>query len=1019
MTIAEVCRLSEEVRSGNLLEAVFLDNVKHSGTQESDCDFVLSATYPTVPVRDLIETIGNKLALKSPQGGFVLSGTLGSGKSHALLTLYHVAKEGPAVHEWLNKANIKTEFPPGVRVAVVQMVAERPPNFWQPLYICAGEERLLSAITPYPSREDWLRIADNGHILLIIDELELWYGQLDSDADKKRTLAALQNLLEAAKVPNVPLAAAVSVYGRDADIVGFLDRTKPPTRDMTTAQDREEILRHRLVPEINMREVERIVDAYISLYEKIRNDLPSRGQALADMRRRMLQRYPFHPDFVARAFQSYATASHSETVRGIIFLFARLLQKWADAKDLICAGDIDLLDDDIASDLRKLDFDLVNHAVEDLQQRCEGFDYSNETIATSLLYSFAPEGYAGATTEEIILNMMRPNVNVDDLLYSVERTADEAWFMDKIDERLVITREIVLRKQIEQQARALKETPDGRKECQNRIKQVIRETMKGTALYLLDEDTLPEGGTNIKYLVSLEHLPTDKARQIYQGKGNLIVLIAPKAAVQGNIAQDEDAILKAARVLVCERMLKQRSKRQSDLKRHQNDFISQLREKIENAFAVWYRISRTNDLGEEPQYVIRPVESALSQKDIEQAIFERNDVDTIKGGMRRVLLQAGQVVAKGSAQAGRTIGEIKKAFREILGLPILMEDRQLYDALASMVTDDTPDTGAVVSAGRTLYPYQRVDLPYPLDEQWRIWLKKFAPAPPAKGDVKRAVEHILADAKKNGKRLSTLCADVAQRATQDVPKTEVLRALVELIADGQAVVEQEDDRYPDDGLVSSEALIDAASAWLSAFAPPDARSARRRIRELVEKAGPEGISVGEIKRLLALENIPENATARGLEILLMRENVVAYDGIQAISFFREMPPLPDSTIIKLPSTIIPLTPPQRKHDDFDISPYRLLSEFLRELRNRLHDSADVKSIRFEVSPADEQEDNFFGVKNAPDEISEVTLRHLLTYRFKHPLNKPALLQLSEKLVERLNQHEDVILTAHVESEVPV
>ncbi|MFQ6041619.1 MAG: hypothetical protein ACE5PV_12240, partial [Candidatus Poribacteria bacterium] len=583
----------------------------------------------------------------------------------------------------------------------------------------------------------------------------------------------------------------------------------------------------------------------------------------------------------------------------------------------------------------------------------------------------------------------------------------------------VITREVVLRKQIEQQARVLKETPDGRGECQNRIKQVIREAMKGTALYLFDEDTLPEGGTNIKYLVSLEHFPTDKAKQIYQGKGNLIALIAPKAAVRGNIAQDEDTILKAARVLVCERMLKQRSKRQRDLKRHQNDFTRDLREKIENSFAIWYRISRTNDLGEEPQYVIRPVECALSQKDIEQAISERNDVDTVKGGIRRVLLQAGQVTPKGSAQAGRTVGEIKKAFREILGFPMLMDDRQLYDALASMVVDDTPDTGAVVSAGRTLYPYQRVDLPYTLDEQWRIWLRKFAPPPPAKGDVKRAVEQILAEAKKGGKRLSTLCADVAQRAAQDVSKTEVLRALVELIADGQVVLEQEDDRYPDDGAVGSDALIDAASVWLSAFAPPDARTARRRIQELVTKASSEGISVGEIKRLLALENIPEDATVRGLESLLIRGNVVGYDGIQALSVFREMPPLPDSTIIKLPSTTIAPTPPQRKREDFDVSPYRLLSEFLRELKNRLHDEADVKSVRFEVSPADEQEDNFFGVKNAPDEISEVTLRHLLTYRFKHPLNKPALLQLSEELVERLNKHGDVVLTAHVESEVPI
>ena len=48
MTITDVCSLSSEVRSGELLVAVFLDQaIIDPGSKEADRDFVLRVTYPT------------------------------------------------------------------------------------------------------------------------------------------------------------------------------------------------------------------------------------------------------------------------------------------------------------------------------------------------------------------------------------------------------------------------------------------------------------------------------------------------------------------------------------------------------------------------------------------------------------------------------------------------------------------------------------------------------------------------------------------------------------------------------------------------------------------------------------------------------------------------------------------------------------------------------------------------------------------------------------------------------------
>ena len=49
MTIEQICQLSEEVQTGELLEAVFIDQaIKDPTSKEADADFVLRVTYPTV-----------------------------------------------------------------------------------------------------------------------------------------------------------------------------------------------------------------------------------------------------------------------------------------------------------------------------------------------------------------------------------------------------------------------------------------------------------------------------------------------------------------------------------------------------------------------------------------------------------------------------------------------------------------------------------------------------------------------------------------------------------------------------------------------------------------------------------------------------------------------------------------------------------------------------------------------------------------------------------------------------------
>lgn len=108
MTIQQICELSEEVRTGELLEAVFIDQaIKDPGSKEADAGSFLRITYPTTPLRGLIEFMAQKLSEEHPKGAVVMRRDNGSGKSHALLALYHWASLGLEAQSLIGKWNVR------------------------------------------------------------------------------------------------------------------------------------------------------------------------------------------------------------------------------------------------------------------------------------------------------------------------------------------------------------------------------------------------------------------------------------------------------------------------------------------------------------------------------------------------------------------------------------------------------------------------------------------------------------------------------------------------------------------------------------------------------------------------------------------------------------------------------------------------------------------------------------------------------------------------------------------------
>lgn len=1036
MTIADVCRLSDEVRSGELLISVFLDQaIVNPNSKEANRKFVLRATYPTAPLRSLLEHVAQKLCGLHPKGSAVIRGTYGSGKSHALLALYHIVGAGKDGQATLKQWGVGARLPDEVRMAAVQLRSERPDTLWEFLFERAGRSDLNHQVRDYPTREQWAALGREKPTLLIVDELEDWFAAQDI-REQARTRDALANVLEAAELSDVPLVVALAVYGTNDDLMAVINRVQPPIWDVGTAEDRQKIVRHRLIDELDKAKTKQVVRNYIITYEKVSGELPSLSH-LADLRREMEESYPFHPQFLRQAYQVYAAMPRHESTRGVVGVCATLLRQRASQRDLILSGDLDITDEAIASDLRKLDPELVQNATEDLRERCTGIPDAAGIIGTALLYSFSPHRTSGATEEDVLIGNLRAEGNINDLRGALCETAGtpdgittgKALFLDWENERLRLTKEVVLVKQIEQTARTKLDTPEGREQAVEHLRNLIREAVNVEHLILYPDEPLPSGSssTALKYIVSLVPLRDDEALNILKGLDNTVLLLAPKLSVSEKITAGRDLLLRVLRVLICEELLK--SRRQSEVRNLKNRFERELEKQLHGSYARWMRLSRTNELGQEPNFIMRPVECELSVSSVEEKLREQYDVDAMREGIARLLRQQGRGAAKGSEQAGLTIGQIRQGLRRERGLPILGDatHTNFDDALRRMV-QDAGSNAIVVQAGKAIYGYDETELPVALSDDWRVWLKPYAPEPPAKEDVKQRVRQELAKAGKAGITVLELKSIVT--GGTGAATDEVVRAVVELVNDGEAVVEQnvaqasslhDDARYADDGMLSGSVLRDDGRVWLAEQTPPDDRKAQARILELVQNAGEAGIEWEQVQAHLTAEGITTSAIDRAVERLMADSNSpVEYCTADGRPVIRERSLLTPTTILWLrKSPLLSISPGWRTFS-IPIQPYRLPTSadlFVSEFRMRVADGSRIEVVIFTARPADFT-DPLFGTDEQARHLAQVQAEHKLTWTFQQPASKDALLKLVSDLVDSMKEKGEVILEAVVSGEVP-
>ena len=205
------------------------------GRLESDPNRLLSTTYPSDSLQNIMDRVADALSGRDSQGGILLTGPYGSGKSHGLLVLYHMFNSPEVGQAWADDWDISIDLPDDTDAVILSTSETDADLIWEPIYRKAGREDLLEEIERYPTTDHIEALAGDRTLGVFFDEIETWWESFSTDADRdllERNRFFLQNLLEVANDPEQDLFTFITLLDRSDRLKEILDRTSPHGEDL-------------------------------------------------------------------------------------------------------------------------------------------------------------------------------------------------------------------------------------------------------------------------------------------------------------------------------------------------------------------------------------------------------------------------------------------------------------------------------------------------------------------------------------------------------------------------------------------------------------------------------------------------------------------------------------------------------------------------------------------------------------------------------------------------------------------
>lgn len=407
----QVVQLREDLKSGELslqmfaadLYEVIMQRGKQRVYENPESFFAL--TFPTHNLRNLVRDVALRLAGKNDKAVRQLELTYGGGKTHTLITLYHLHLDPdhlpdlPAVHEFTEaigqkpvKARVaglcfdKLDVEKGMEVRSPAGKTRRLKHPWSILaYQIAGDDglRVLHADGKAEEREtapaentltELLELArrDDLSVLILVDEVLMYAKEkVIQDRDwRDRLVNFFQYLTQAAtKVPGCCIVASLLAtdpkktgdeLGRQllGDFYDIFRREKEEGVEPVVKEDVAEVLRRRFFTPESIRDPGAFRPHVIAALKGIQTVDEQTAKAGAAAEERFLKSYPFHPDLTEVLYAKWTQMRGFQRTRGVLRTFALALRQAANWDDSPLVGPATLLNapdqEDLSEAMREL-----------------------------------------------------------------------------------------------------------------------------------------------------------------------------------------------------------------------------------------------------------------------------------------------------------------------------------------------------------------------------------------------------------------------------------------------------------------------------------------------------------------------------------------------------------------------------------------------------------------------------------------------------------------------------------------
>ncbi len=583
---------------------------------------------------------------------------------------------------------------------------------WEPVFRKLGKASMLSQVRDYPTISQFKEAIGKEPTVIILDELESWYEAIADPVRKTRNLNFLQVLSELSSDSDCKLIVLASLYGRNEEILGRLGREQVFIQDLGASEDKAEVIRFRLFRSIDQSKAKRVVETYVKCYVNLRGSLGTVVEPINEYRSRMLRYYPLHPELLEVLFQSFSSSRNYQNTRGILYLLSSVLRDCYAKRDILLPSDVNPENEEVQDDLFKLEPRLVERCLEDIR-RTRDEKLARGILATILLRSFVV-GQPGANEGQIVLGNLAPGRDINEInlvLAKLKQGTLNAWFVHPLNARYVFKDEENVPVSIN--ARAERQLAEDPKPAQDKLAKIIKGFLKGMEVSIYPLDTEIPDTRQLRVVASTKFLESEEIRdKVFHGREwrNMVILVRPKTG--GDLAQSQELLIRAQRILVCEAMEQEMSAdKKKALSEYQQQQEDELSERGQRAYGEWMKAS-----GKGAQVYFRPVACELNVEDIAEKVRSAASTEVVDDAIIAELDEA--------REQGRRFDELRSMFMKQAGRPLLLDS----DALPLRIKSLCVSGEIVLELEKHLY--DKSNPPHEVLDEMRLYLAKYGPSAP-------------------------------------------------------------------------------------------------------------------------------------------------------------------------------------------------------------------------------------------------------------------------------------------------